>query len=170
MVDDLNSAGLDELFARLVDTPALAALIAAAVREDMGTAGDITSRVTVPPGLIGGGRIVTRRDGRLAGAALLGPIARAYDARLEVGDVVPDGSALKAGDVIATVSGPMRRTTAHAARRHPHLPRTRPDDEHRPRTRRQSVFVNAERGTNEAACGFAVSGRAKPQAANRSSL
>src|SRR5690606_37496213 len=53
------------------ETEAARALIALALREDLGTGGDLTSQALIPAGLTGKAAFVSRRDGVIAGLALL---------------------------------------------------------------------------------------------------
>ncbi|MGL4286249.1 MAG: carboxylating nicotinate-nucleotide diphosphorylase [Phreatobacter sp.] len=83
-------------------------LVRAALVEDLGRAGDITTDAVVPPGLLATLTLTARQTGTVAG---LDPAALAF--RLIEPEVAlsverPDGSSVAAGQVIATVSGPAR--------------------------------------------------------------
>jgi nicotinate-nucleotide pyrophosphorylase (carboxylating) len=105
---NVNLLPLPEAFARLVRFPELHALIESAKREDMGTAGDITSAALVPADAVATAQISARKAGILCGIPLLPLIAAAYDTRLEVAVPLPDGARLAPGDIIAELRGPLR--------------------------------------------------------------
>ncbi|MEX2673511.1 MAG: carboxylating nicotinate-nucleotide diphosphorylase [Phycisphaeraceae bacterium] len=106
--EQLNALPPAELFAELVRGEDLHALLAVARAEDMGAAGDVTSELCVPADLSGQAVVRSRAAGRLAGAALLQPIAQVYDAALQVEILQQDGETLEAGTEIARIAGPLR--------------------------------------------------------------
>ncbi len=74
-----------------------------ALAEDIGP-GDVTSSLTVPPGLQAHGRFIAKEDFVLAGIELLTLIYRARGgAKLQI--LKPSGSAIQEGDTLATVAG-----------------------------------------------------------------
>ncbi|HUK59717.1 MAG TPA: carboxylating nicotinate-nucleotide diphosphorylase [Stellaceae bacterium] len=82
--------------------------VRAALLEDLGRAGDITTDAIVPAGARAETALVARNPGVVAGLdcgllafRLVDPAIRAEVAR-------PDGSAVAKGDVIATIAGPTR--------------------------------------------------------------
>jgi nicotinate-nucleotide pyrophosphorylase (carboxylating) len=83
-------------------------LVEWALAEDLGTAGDITSRALIPADMRGTVNVVARADGVLAGA----PVARLVFEKLDPAVTwkarVEDGSRLTRGTVVAAVSGPLR--------------------------------------------------------------
>jgi nicotinate-nucleotide pyrophosphorylase (carboxylating) len=83
-------------------------LVQWALAEDLGTAGDITSRALIPADLRGTVDVVARAEGVLAGS----PVARLVFEKLDPAAVwnarVEDGSRLAPGTVVATVAGPLR--------------------------------------------------------------
>ncbi len=84
------------------------ALLSAALAEDLGRAGDITSNATIPDGQRSEGHIVARAPGTIAG---LEQATRAFmlaDERAVVDLVTTDGSEVDPGDVLAVVAGPTR--------------------------------------------------------------
>jgi len=111
-MDRYNAMGLDELFAALVDETALAALIEAVRRVDLGERGDVTSTVCIDAAASTRAVMVARASGVLAGVVLLRRIAAAYDGRLLVTVERRDGEAVQRGDVIATIDGTMRSVLA----------------------------------------------------------
>ncbi|MDZ5700102.1 carboxylating nicotinate-nucleotide diphosphorylase [Chelativorans sp. M5D2P16] len=83
-------------------------LIRAALAEDLGQAGDLTSDAIVPPELQATMTLTARQAGVVAGLDLATLAFRliAPASVIEIGH--PDGSAVSPGDVIATVNGPAR--------------------------------------------------------------
>ena len=85
------------------------ALVDLALTEDQ-VRSDITSICLVPPEARGVARLVARGSGRIAGLQLLeggGPFREHFpDVTFEV--LIPEGSDLERGDVIATMTGPAR--------------------------------------------------------------
>ena len=84
------------------------AAVAAALAEDLGLAGDITSEATIPAGARASGVIATRKAGVVAGMQLVEAAFKALDAETSVEVLIADGGQLKPGDVIARVSGNAR--------------------------------------------------------------
>jgi len=84
------------------------AAVAAALAEDLGLAGDITSETTIPAGARASGVIVTRKAGVVAGTQLVEAAFKALDAETSVEVLIADGGQLKPGDVIALISGNAR--------------------------------------------------------------
>jgi nicotinate-nucleotide pyrophosphorylase (carboxylating) len=83
-----------------------ARLVALALEEDLGGAGDITSALLVPAGASATARVVARRAGVLAGRAAGEEVLRATGVS---GDwLLEDGDRLKPGSVVAEVHGPAR--------------------------------------------------------------
>lgn len=88
--------------------PMVAAAVAAALAEDLGLAGDITTNATVPVDAVADAVISTRQDGIVSGLQFAEAAFRALDANAIFEIRHGDGSAVKAGDVIARVSGNAR--------------------------------------------------------------
>jgi nicotinate-nucleotide pyrophosphorylase (carboxylating) len=87
----------------------LTGLIRRAREEDLGPEGlDVTSDLFVPAKLHGEASVVVREPGRLAGAALLAQVAQVYDGRIVVDIKTHDGANVQPGQVVASLSGPMR--------------------------------------------------------------
>jgi len=87
----------------LVDTA-----VASALAEDLGLAGDITSKATIAAGARAAGAIATRKAGVVAGVQLAEAAFKAVDGNTRVDVLIADGGQLKAGDVIARVAGNAR--------------------------------------------------------------
>ncbi|MBK8481045.1 MAG: carboxylating nicotinate-nucleotide diphosphorylase [Proteobacteria bacterium] len=83
-------------------------LLRAALLEDLGRAGDLTSEAIVPPALQARGRIVARQAGCVAG---LLPATRAlllFEPQVVVEAQVGEGAVVAAGETLALVRGPAR--------------------------------------------------------------
>jgi nicotinate-nucleotide pyrophosphorylase (carboxylating) len=80
-------------------------LVRAALAEDFGLAGDITTEATIPAGTLARAALVTRARGVLAGrdAALFA--FRLLDPQVRIETFVDDGEAMAPGTTIATFSG-----------------------------------------------------------------
>ncbi len=101
---------------RLVAVPTLPPdadeLIRRALAEDLGPAGDVTSRAVVPRGATAGGRFEAKADGVVAGLAVAERVFRAVDPTVEVTWGVADGDPVSSGDVVGEVRGPARAILA----------------------------------------------------------
>lgn len=82
--------------------------VRAALLEDLGRAGDLTTDAIVPADARTTCALVARQPGVVAGLDFSEWAFRLIDPRIEMRVSLPDGSRLKPGDVIATVSGPAR--------------------------------------------------------------
>ncbi|MGZ5922270.1 MAG: nicotinate-nucleotide diphosphorylase, partial [Rhizomicrobium sp.] len=82
--------------------------IRAALEEDLGRAGDITSDLTIPADQKAEARLVARRPGRIAGLIAAEIAFRLIDPSLAFDIAAPDGSAVESGSLLATVRGPAR--------------------------------------------------------------
>jgi nicotinate-nucleotide pyrophosphorylase (carboxylating) len=87
---------------------ALAALIPLALDEDLGDAGDVTSRVTVVAAAQIEGRVVAKADGVIAGLPAFAAVYRQIDPALTVTQAVADGDRVVRGTVVCAVSGAAR--------------------------------------------------------------
>jgi len=84
------------------------AAVAAALAEDLGLAGDITSEATIPAGAHASGVIATRKAGVIAGVQLAETALMSLDREARVEVLVADGTPVKPGDAIVRVSGNAR--------------------------------------------------------------
>lgn len=91
-------------------SPITEQLVRAAAEEDLGRAGDLTSRLLGDPEGLVTAHVVARSPGVIAGLALAPLIGRVFADRLEADFVltprVEDGAALAAGCRILTIGGP----------------------------------------------------------------
>ncbi|MGC1273947.1 MAG: carboxylating nicotinate-nucleotide diphosphorylase [Planctomycetaceae bacterium] len=91
------------------ETAAANLLIELALAEDLGEPpDDVTSRVTIGPNEAGRVDIVARKEGVLAGLPIVGLVFERYDTSVKVEPMVQDGSPLRPGTVVASLSGSMR--------------------------------------------------------------
>ncbi|MCA0246527.1 MAG: carboxylating nicotinate-nucleotide diphosphorylase [Proteobacteria bacterium] len=94
-------------------TPALSALlieplVRAALVEDLGRAGDITTDAIVPATAKAETVLVARQPGIVAGLDLAATAFRLVDPAIKIEVERPDGTRLAPGDRIATIAGPAR--------------------------------------------------------------
>lgn len=82
--------------------------VRAALEEDLGRAGDITSQLTIPADKIASARLTARKPGHIAGLICAHAAFRLVDPALKLGVAVPDGSEAAAGATLATVTGSAR--------------------------------------------------------------
>jgi nicotinate-nucleotide pyrophosphorylase (carboxylating) len=83
-------------------------LVRAALVEDLGRAGDVTTDSIVPAELTARLALNARQPGVVAGLDLALMAFRLVDPAIRAEIAKPDGSELKLGDVIATLEGPAR--------------------------------------------------------------
>jgi nicotinate-nucleotide pyrophosphorylase (carboxylating) len=86
--------------------------VQAALAEDMGRKGDITSQATIPVGKQGSLQLVSRRPGVIAGMALARLAFAQIDSAIEIDIVRQDGAHVEPGQLLATVSGDIRSMLA----------------------------------------------------------
>jgi len=83
-------------------------LVRAALLEDLGRAGDITTEATVPAQARAETELVARQPGVVAGLDLAAMAFRLIDPAIEIAVERPDGTRVAPGDRVATVEGPAR--------------------------------------------------------------
>ena len=83
-------------------------LVRAALLEDLGRAGDLTSDATIGPDQTARVALVSREPGVVAGTDCARLAWELVDPRIVVSDLLPDGSRVQPGTVIGTISGPAR--------------------------------------------------------------
>jgi len=89
--------------ALLLEPPVRAALL-----EDLGRAGDITSELTIPAERFAAAKLVCRQPGRIAGLIAAEIAFRLAGPSLAFSVVLPDGSDAEAGAILATIEGSAR--------------------------------------------------------------
>jgi nicotinate-nucleotide pyrophosphorylase (carboxylating) len=82
-------------------------IIQRALKEDIGD-GDVTTLCTVPPDALVDGKLVAKEEGVIAGLEVAKLTFSLVDERAQLLSHVTDGDWVKAGDIIAVVSGPGR--------------------------------------------------------------
>lgn len=83
-------------------------LVRAALAEDLGRAGDITTDAIVPATHRMAATLGARQDGAIAGLDLAIMAFRLLDPAIRVDVILSDGARVKPGDAIARISGPGR--------------------------------------------------------------
>jgi nicotinate-nucleotide pyrophosphorylase (carboxylating) len=83
-------------------------LIALALAEDFGRAGDVTSAATIAPDMAAEAHLVARAEGVLAGLEVARAVAAAVDPAIEFRAEVRDGDRLLPGTLVAFLAGPAR--------------------------------------------------------------
>jgi nicotinate-nucleotide pyrophosphorylase (carboxylating) len=89
-------------------TVMLEPLVRAALLEDLGRAGDITTHTVVPAQARAETALVARQSGVVAGLDLAALAFRLIEPAIEIEVERPDGTRLVPGDRIATIDGPAR--------------------------------------------------------------
>lgn len=89
---------------RLVIEP----LVRAALLEDLGRAGDLTTDSIIPADQEARVALVSREPGVIAGGECARLAWELVDPRIVVHDLLPDGSRVAPGTVVATITGPAR--------------------------------------------------------------
>jgi nicotinate-nucleotide pyrophosphorylase (carboxylating) len=92
----------------VLDTLLVTQAIEAALAEDLGRAGDITTAATIPETAMAQAAIVARRPGIVAGLPLAEQAFRTLDPSIRFEAAVADGDPVEPGTVIARISGPAR--------------------------------------------------------------
>ena len=83
-------------------------LIREALKEDLGSLGDLTTLSTVPEGLIKQAKIFTKEEGVLAGIEVAELVFKEVDPEIKFGPQKSDGERVLRGEIIALVNGPAR--------------------------------------------------------------
>ncbi len=91
-----------------VDRLSYQPLIDAALREDLGSAGDVTTNSVVLPDSVITARIVCRQDGVLAGLPVALDVFGTYEPDIVIEPLRRDGEVVRAGDCVAALEGPAR--------------------------------------------------------------
>lgn len=80
-------------------------LIKAALKEDLGSRGDVTTRFFIPPKARLSGKIIAKQDGVICGTQIAREVFRAAAPGSSVKILVPDGRAVRQGMAVMAVSG-----------------------------------------------------------------
>lgn len=82
--------------------------VRAALQEDLGRAGDVTTDATIPPGTPARAAFVAREAGIAAGLAVARLAFDLIDPALAIAQPVADGDTIAPGDVLMTIAGDAR--------------------------------------------------------------
>jgi nicotinate-nucleotide pyrophosphorylase (carboxylating) len=93
------------------DLPAVDAVVKAALAEDLG-AGDLTTRLTVPPERRARAEISAKEAAVVAGIPLIRKVCAAAGGGVDVRERVSDGARVQSGDVLAGLAGPAQTLLA----------------------------------------------------------
>jgi nicotinate-nucleotide pyrophosphorylase (carboxylating) len=88
--------------------PDSAALVRAALAEDLGVRGDVTSRALIPAAVRGHATLVAKQSGVVAGLDAAARVFRTVSPRLRFHAQIREGARIRTGARLATVQGPMR--------------------------------------------------------------
>jgi len=91
-----------------VDTAAVARSVAAALAEDLGAAGDVTTRAVVAASRRGTASFVAREPMVVAGLSVAREVFRQIDPGVAFTPRVADGASVEAGTIVADAEGPAR--------------------------------------------------------------
>ncbi|MBU1228216.1 MAG: carboxylating nicotinate-nucleotide diphosphorylase [Actinobacteria bacterium] len=83
-------------------------IVEAALREDLGRAGDQTTDAVIPADATATAAVVAREAGTIAGLGIACSAFGLLDDRVQVDILVADGTAVEAGTVVAAIRGPAR--------------------------------------------------------------
>jgi nicotinate-nucleotide pyrophosphorylase (carboxylating) len=87
-------------------------IVERALREDLGSAGDVTSAAVVGAAETCRGRVVAKQAGLVAGLPVADRVFTAVDPGIRVRWAISDGSAVEPGTVVGHVDGPARSVLA----------------------------------------------------------
>ena len=91
----------------LISNEEVKAIIELALTEDR-VWHDVTSHLVIPEGLTGTATLIAKAEGVLAGVEVFKVVILGVDSGIRIDLKMSDGAQLKAGDVVATVSGGIR--------------------------------------------------------------
>ncbi len=83
-------------------------LIEAALAEDVGTGGDLTSEALLPVEMTCRGKIVCKQDGVIAGLPIVRRVFELVDHRMQVDTKAKDGEKVQEGQIVVRLNGPAR--------------------------------------------------------------
>lgn len=92
----------------MIDRSDFADLVRRALEEDLGEAGDITTRAVIPPEATASARLVAREPGVVAGLEVAAYVFEVVDASVVFNPLVADGDRVEAGQALAEVEGSAR--------------------------------------------------------------
>ena len=95
----------------IFDLPAVDAVVRTALAEDLG-AGDLTTRLTVPPEKRARAEISAKESAVVAGLPLIRKVCAVAGGNVDIREHIGDGSRVTSGDVLASLSGSARTLLA----------------------------------------------------------
>jgi len=101
----ISTIPLDRLKVRALES--LQPLLTLALDEDIGP-GDLTSNVLIDTETLAEAELLAKADGVVAGLFCIQPMFNRVDGRLQFEPKVEDGSAVKAGQILGLIRGPVR--------------------------------------------------------------
>lgn len=104
--DQIPQALCAELDAAGLDARAVYGAVVAAIAEDVPGGVDVTSAATIPAGQIEVADFVAREDGVVAGLGVAALVFYYVAGPVQIDRPVADGTPVRAGDVVLTVTGP----------------------------------------------------------------
>jgi nicotinate-nucleotide pyrophosphorylase (carboxylating) len=105
---DLNALPLDELLDHFTREDLLCRLLDLARDEDLGKNGDVTTASIISKSRRGGGNLVAREPGVIAGLACVTKIIKAFNADIEFKAHVQDGTRVDRGRTLGELGGSLR--------------------------------------------------------------
>jgi len=102
---DLNALTLPELFAAMTGDGSLERLLLAAREEDLGAAGDVTTRSLAGPEQQSTAMVVAREEGVACGIAAIGAVIEVFGAAARFDAARQDGDAVSAAEILGSLSG-----------------------------------------------------------------
>jgi len=88
--------------------PLVTRAVSAALEEDLGITGDVTTNATIPLGARSSAVLVARKPGVIAGLAVAEQAFKVLDPDIQFTALVADGDEVGSGTVVARISGPSR--------------------------------------------------------------
>jgi nicotinate-nucleotide pyrophosphorylase (carboxylating) len=93
---------------RTLHTEAMQTLVRAALQEDIGVRGDVTTLALVEKNQMGSARLVTRERCRVSGVAVAEEVFRQLDPDIKIVEHIHDGEDAEADDVVLSLEGQAR--------------------------------------------------------------
>ncbi len=90
-----------------VDPRTIASIVRAALHEDIGR-GDLTSMLTIPPGVRARGVLLAKQDGVMAGGAVVTECFLQNEPCCSLSELLPDGEPFSSGDHLGRIEGTAR--------------------------------------------------------------
>ena len=92
--------------------PVIQSLVQAALAEDLGDRGDVTSTFFIPETAVSRATILAKADGVLSGMEVAAEVLKQVDPRLKLKRLLKDGASFVKGDIAGIITGPSRSLLA----------------------------------------------------------